>query len=319
MKITLLFSVSVALVSSPLCNGFLSLPFASQGNPAVTHYFLDADAQESALLKIHLDIGQEVTRNRRGAPTVSGDRLGVDGLIVELGNGEANYEHPNLPGADGPQHSRRLSSGAKTLSVVRPGQFVDLTGTRLVGLEHGAWEMIWRKNAKAGALVCGFDVPEEVTRNAASIPAGRLYLTFPIWTQESLQHLRERAAKAGERAVEAMDRLEEEKRMMEDTPNLLLKALHFRNACKAAEDLDYTGHRQYQAMPLDRDMIALEDDLHLCSLGTVWTKGTEGFFGADHVLLGSARASAGERVTLTDKKVLVERKPRLAALEGLRP
>jgi len=304
MKIAFLFSVAaVALVSSPLCAGFLSLPFVAQANPAVTQY---ADAQASTLLNIRLDI--EVTRDHRGAPTVSGGRLGVDGLLVELHGGkDANYEHPNLPGADGPQHSRQLSSGAKSLSIVRPGGFVDLSGSRIVGLEHGAWEMIWRKNAKAGALVCGFDVPEEVTRNAASIPAGRLYLTFPVWTQESLQHLRERKEKAGERAAEAMDRLAEEKRLMEDTPNLLLKALHFRNACKAAEDFDYSGHRQYQAMPLERDMIALKGDLHLCSLGTVWTKGGKGLFGADHVLLGSASASAGERGTLTDKKVLAQR------------
>ena len=53
---------------------------------------------------------------------------------------------------------------------------MDLTGTRYVSFEHGAWEMIWRRGAKAGALICGFDVPEEVKRNDASIPKGRVYV-----------------------------------------------------------------------------------------------------------------------------------------------
>jgi len=31
--------------------------------------------------------------------------------------------------------------------------------------------------------------------------------------------------------------------MMQETNNPLMKALHFRNACKAHEDLDYSGYR----------------------------------------------------------------------------
>jgi hypothetical protein len=51
-----------------------------------------------------------------------------------------------------------------------------MTGSKSVNLEHGVWEMIWRRNANAGALICGFDVPMEVTRNGASIPKGRVYV-----------------------------------------------------------------------------------------------------------------------------------------------
>lgn len=114
--------------------------------------------------------------------------------------------------------------------------------------------MIWRRGAKAGAFICGFDVPEEVKRNDASIPKGRVYVvgycndwtitfffsldqhnslgsfqTFPVWTEESLQDLRERMVKAEEKAVEAMDRLKDETRMMSETSNPLMKAMHFRN------------------------------------------------------------------------------------------
>jgi len=178
--------------------------------------------------------------------------------------------------------------------------------------------MIWRRNAKAGSLICGFDVPEEVKRNNASIPKGRVYVTFPVWTQESLEDLRERKVKSEERGLEAMDRLEDEKRLMAETSNPLMKALHFRKACQAHEELDYSGHTNYQKMPLERDMIKLKDGLHLCSLGTVWTK-TGGFLGGNHVLLGSATASPGDRAELTEKQVLTERELKLVAFDGLRP
>jgi len=53
-------------------------------------------------------------------------------------------------------------------------------------------------------------------------------------------------------------------------------------------------------------MIHLEDNIHLCSLGTIWTK-KEGWFG-DHVLLGSARVTEGRddlatMVSNTDRKL----------------
>ena len=59
------------------------------------------------------------------------------------------------------------------------------------------------------------------------------YQTFPVWTEESLQELRERKSKAEEKAVEAMERLKDETRMMGETSNPLLKAMHFRNGASA--------------------------------------------------------------------------------------
>lgn len=138
--------------------------------------------------------------------------------------------------------------------------------------------------------------------------------TFPVWTQESLQDLRERKAKAEEKVVEAMDRLKDESLKMEQTDNPLMKAWHFRNTFKAHEDIDYSGYNSYKSMPLERDMIKLSDGLHLCTLGTVWTK-TEGFFGGNHILLGSASAAKGDRGELTQKEAVTKR----VAFEGLRP
>jgi hypothetical protein len=185
-------------------------------------------------------------------------------------------------------------------------------------MDHGAWEMIWRCDAPAGALIVGFDAGE-IKRNQVSVlPEGRVYLTFPLWTSDSLRDLRERKAKAEEKAVEAMDRQKEEIRKMQEAGNLISKALHFRNACKANEDLDYSGFRTYNAMNLDKDMIPLKGDLHLCSLGTVWTKKDWLFGGSDHVLLGTASVACGKK-ELEGNKVSTERELKSVAFDGLRP
>jgi hypothetical protein len=308
MKVSFI-SFALAAVATP-CQGFLNLPFLNQANPALVGY---AEAQD-ALLKIHFDIGQ--VQLKKGAPVISGNRLGIDGMVIELhGKDAVDYKCPSLPGANGP--NPQLSSGAKPLDLLKKGKFVDLTGTRVASLDNGVWEMVWRQNAKAGALICGFDVPEKVERNNASIPKGRVYITFPMWTSGSLQDLRERKAKAEEKAGEAMDRLKEETRLMEETSNPLMKAMHFRNACKAHEDIDYSGYRSYQSMPLEREMVNLRNGLHLASLGTVWTK-KEGFFG-EHVLLGSASVSAAAHEELSEKKPVTERELKPTAFDGLRP
>jgi len=74
------------------------LPFINQANPALANY---AAAQEDALLKIHLDIGQvDVAKSGSsgrgggggGGVVMTGNRLGIDGLLLELhGNQIANY------------------------------------------------------------------------------------------------------------------------------------------------------------------------------------------------------------------------------------
>lgn len=167
--------VFVIIAASP-CDGFLD--FINQANPALAQF---AKAQDNSLLKIQLDVGQLDTaqNGKMGYPVITGNRLGIDGMIVELhGNQKANYVHPNLPGANGP--NPQLSTGAMTLDLITKGKFIDLTGTRYANFEHGAWEIIWRKNAKAGSLICGFDVPNAISKSnqkdGAAIPQGRLYV-----------------------------------------------------------------------------------------------------------------------------------------------
>jgi hypothetical protein len=90
-------------------------------------------------------------------------------------------------------------------------------------------------------------------------------------------------------------------------------------ACKAHEDIDYSGYKSYNAMPLQRDMVKLKTGLFLCSLGTVWTKTDKLFGSSDHVLLGSAHVMAGDREELTEKEIVTERDLKSIAFENLRP
>ena len=57
-------------------------------------------------------------------------------------------------------------------------------------------------------------------------------------------------------------------------------------------------------MPLERDMIHLEDGLHLSTQGTVWTQ-KDGFFGGENALLGVAHASKVEASRDDDELVEV--------------
>lgn len=84
MRVLSLFALTA--IATP-CDGFLNLPFMNQANPALTQY---AEAQENALLKIHLDIGQVAVQ--QGTTVITGNRLGIEGIVVELhGNLDANY------------------------------------------------------------------------------------------------------------------------------------------------------------------------------------------------------------------------------------
>ena len=161
------------------------------------------------------------------------------------------------------------------------------------------------------------NVPQEIKRNDAKIPSGRVYLTFPVYSKESLKHLKERKEKAEEVANEAMERLKNESAMMEQTDNPIMKALHFRQACKAHEDLDYSGYRSYKSMPLDKEMVELKG-LHVCSVGTLWTK-DENVFASPQTLLGSASMMLGDISELAEKKEVARRNRKPTAYDGLDP
>ena len=74
---------------------------------------------------------------------------------------------------------------------------------------------------------------------------------------------------------------------MANTPNILKKALHFRNAVAATENMDNTGLHRLLDIPSNNDVMEIGEELQLVRIGTVWTK--SGPFRSNHQqLLGSA-------------------------------
>ena len=236
-----------------------------------------AQAQTGTLLNIRLDVGRKEE-----------SRMNINGLVIELHEDSVTGKYPPLPGANGP--NPRLSTGAKSLVVKEDAYFVDTFGKQLFPLLNGCWEMVWRDGAKAGSIVCGFDVPKEARRNEASLPAGRLYMSFPVWTKEGLAE-----AQAYKRQVEEMARKHEQDKIDElakvgETSNILMKALHYRNAVAANEKYGLSGISQVAQIPPDTDTMAIQDDLLLTTKGTVWMKDSA-LFGSVHGLLGTATVS----------------------------
>ena len=67
------------------------------------------DAQKTTHLSIKLDVG-----------TTKESRMNISGMLLELSSKLANYVHPKMPGADGPQP--QLSSGVRTLNLIEEGK-----------------------------------------------------------------------------------------------------------------------------------------------------------------------------------------------------
>lgn len=241
-----------------------------------------AKAPTGTLLDVRLDVGND-----------DYSRLNLQGLHLELlEEVSRNNNRPSLPGSDGPRAG--VSTGAKSVKVKNDAFFVGMTGQRNVPLRHGCWEMVWRDNAPAGVIVCGFELQETVQRNNASLEKGRIYLSFPVWSKEGLEQQQERRRKVEARAKFHQDAKKEAFENMEKTANPIMKALYFRNAAEATEKLSYIPTDSVAQIPMDKDVMALDDSLLITIEGTVWRKDGEGVFGNDqHTLLGTATIRPG--------------------------
>ena len=79
MKVSLIsFATTIIIATPSSCDAFLNI--LNQANPSLKKY---ADAQENVFLKIHLDVGNEAVV-KQGKVGITGNRLGIDGLMVEL-------------------------------------------------------------------------------------------------------------------------------------------------------------------------------------------------------------------------------------------
>ena len=192
---------------------------------------------------------------------------------------------PDFAGASGPHP--RLSTGALALQVISMPSFIDMFGTQKVRFEKGCWEMVWKKDQHCGSIICGFEVPNGAKRNGANLPAGRLYLSFPVWTQGGLSVRQEERTHAEAKVKEFSQEKDDELRKMEATSNLFMKAVHYRNAVAAVEKIDMSGIRFLSQIPLENEVMPIGDGILMNTKGTIWNKDNN-FLGAKHSLLGEA-------------------------------
>lgn len=286
---------AIAFASCSSVSGFnlgtFGMPKMTQ-NPSLLKF---TDDQSGTLLNIRMDIGATVIEETR--PTNKGDvspasRFAITGLELQLQENDADaYPHPKMPGVDGPHPE--LSSGARALNLLQFGSFISMNGLEQVELENGCWEMVWRKGAPAGSLICGFDLLHEAKRNDASLTSGKVYVTFPIWTEEGLAEAQDLKKQKEELHQKHLDEKDLQLEMMQETSNVLMKALHYRNAAAAAEKLWMTDFKSFKMIPSNDEVIHLEKNgLLLTTKGLVWRKEENATFKpADHTLLGTAIVS----------------------------
>lgn len=232
------------------------------------------ETQTDQQFSIDMDIGND------------GDdaRIAIKGLKLELKKDEAKYDHVAMPGKNGPNSN--LSSGVMALDLIKEGSFINQMGTQIVKTIKGCWEVVWRKDAPAGALICGFEIPEAYMRNEATLPKGRAYVTFPLWTRETLTFAQQEKIRILARAKECLEEKDAFMQQYANENNILKKALHYRNAYAAAEQYWLQPVKMMESVPEDHETFKIQDDLFLTTKGTVWSKDNLSF--GQQVLLGTA-------------------------------
>lgn len=218
------------------------------------------DAQPAQRLSINLDIGGEKDESH----------LVIRNAVFDLSKDAPNGEHVKMPGFNGPHP--KLSSGVRRLDVVEGGHFISLQGTENIKTSKSCWEVNWKKDSPAGALVCGMEVLEDYKRNDASLTRGRIYLSFPVWNQEGLNFARDEKKAVMKTAEEALNLKNEEMSKYQETNNPIMKALHYRNAYAAAETYWNQPVKRMEIVPDENEVIELQDDLFLTTKGLIWSK-----------------------------------------------
>lgn len=249
---------------------FSTLPRVNQ-NPVLTEFL---NAQEGMLLHVDLDIGTDEKNQQR--PHLFLTELEFLLLKEEDSSSSALQQddrsnQPKLPGINGP--CRNLSSGTRHLKVLKEPSFVNLQGTQKVMFENGCWEIIWSEKAPAGAIVCGFDIPNEAIRNGAKLPAGNLYITFVVWKRKDLFIEQERRYNIEKIAKQYMKEKNELFEKYREEKNIVKKALLYRKVALAVEKYNRSGITKLKNIPSIADGISLQNDIILITKGTVWTKG----------------------------------------------
>lgn len=251
----------------------------------------------------HLNIRLDVANKKDPSA-----RMAIKGLVLKLTqnmidnnkkkNSDNGGHYPEMPGSSKPS----ISSGLRAADVIQEGSFVDMTGMKNAHMENGLWEVVWKDNAPSGYLLFGLDVPQELRRNSAAVPEGNVFLSFPLWTKESLQEFQGRKAALQERATKYIKERKDalEKSMRANNP--IHKAFHYRDAVAAAEKYSNCGFQSYDHVPTDaEELTEIGNDLFLYKQGVVWHKSRNAFAFPRSVVLGTAKVTENEIDPTTTK------------------
>jgi hypothetical protein len=89
-------------------------------------------------------------------PNDKSAQLALQGLDLGLTSDDFT-ENFKMPGDE-----EALSSGKKTLKVLKEPTFVSINGQEKVEITKGCWELNWRPDGLVGNLICGLMVSNEV-------------------------------------------------------------------------------------------------------------------------------------------------------------
>jgi hypothetical protein len=240
-----------------------------------------SDSFPGTILDIQLDVADHASKQR----------MAVQNIVLQLNNKDDDKAIKQLPmpGFNGPHPS--TSGGVGSIGIVEPGHFIDLTGrVKLQWASLASWELTWRQEAPAGTLICGLELACDAVRNKAKIPKGRIYMSFPVWNRDKLSEYQ--AYKVDWEAASKVHLRERDEQLlkMQQTNNILAKALHYRNAFAAVEQYSLQPHETMSKVPSNSEVITIADDILLSNKGTLWTKSEgNGFLSAvKQVRLGTA-------------------------------
>ena len=248
---------------------------SQQHNPsvAVTSSIDDADLDGDKNIEYYYESSYEC--NDFGPGVAS--QLGVNGLILKLQNGmtvdDDGRGRPPMPGFNG-RHPQ-LSSGPRQLEIVKYGQYVNLSGVQYVETLDGCWEMCWREKRPGGKLIFGFNIKEEYHRNDAFLPKGRVYLSFPVFTTQSLQDVHKKRDNAESQRKQYLDQRDAELERYEVATNVISKAFHLYKAFAAVEKYKSMPHDDIDSLPAsdqfgESDTFPLKDQVVMSKNGIVY-------------------------------------------------
>ena len=185
-----------------------------------------------------------------------------------LGDGDGDRSSSNnipMPGVHG-RHPL-LSSGLFPIEIHNGGEYVTLdrgvqSFVPLSSIRKPVWEVVWKDSSPFGTMVCGMELPTPIRRTAgAMIPAGIMYLSFPVWDAAQLLVYQKKKIQYDLTAKLYAQERDAEMIKMTESSNIFNKMMHYRNAFAAAENYSLQPHKMYGHVPTNcQDLVAIPQD-----------------------------------------------------------